>query len=396
MILLPLKPLEFYPLLFTLKPGTKSPMEKINITYVLCNIGGYQQYVWIAEAIDTKVFQLTFIFLDESTNNLKSVLEQKGFTCYQLQVASKKDILKAIFQARNIFKKEKTTIVHTHLVNASLVGLLAAKLSGIKKRIHTRHHADFHHKYYKKGVLLDNLINLLSTDIVAVSKNVMNIVETKEKYHQHKITLIYHGLQLNDFDIIPEERITAIQQKYNIKKTPVIGMISRYEIGKGVEYAIAAFSKIIHDYPDAKLLIANAFGPEKNNIQKQLKDIPEHHIIEIEYEQDIQALYKCFDIFVHVPIAYNYEAFGQVYIEAMAASVPMVCTRSGVATEFIENGKNAVVVDYKNAEEIYGGIKKYLTDTVFTENIIQEARENVIMLFDLNKIISALNTLYLF
>lgn len=370
-------------------------MSKKNITYVLCNIGGIAQYHWIADAIDKDIFNLSFIFLDETTNALKASLIEKGFACYQLNVHSKKDIPKAIYQAIKIFKKEKTTIVHTHLVDASLVGLTAAKLSGIKKRIHTRHHANFHHESYKKGVMLDNVINYLSTDIIAISKNVQSILENKEKYHANKIKLIYHGFKLEDFDKIDATKINALKSKYALNDFPVIGMIARYMKGKGIEYSALAFTKLLEEYPKAKLVIANAFGADKEYVQQFLINIPPNNMVEIEFEQDIKALYKCFDIFVHVPIDLTYEAFGQVYIEAMASSIPGVYTLSGIADEYIENNKNALVVDYKNEEQIYNAIKFYLDNPSFKEKIVEEAKKNAISIFGFDKMMSDLNALYL-
>ncbi len=370
-------------------------MQKVNITYVLCQIGGIAQYQWIADAIDKSKFNLSFIFLDNTTDVLKASLIKNGFTCYQLNVTSKKNIPKAIYQTIKIFKKENTTVVHTHLVDASLVGLLAAKLLNIKTRIHTRHHANFHHEHYKKGVYADNLINYLSTKIIVISKNVQQIVEQKEKYHTNKIKRIYHGFKLDDFDNISAEKINQLKTKYQLHKFPVIGMVARYMNGKGIKYAIEAVKKLLLDFPDAKLVIANAFGAEKESIQQILRTLPAENYIEIEFESEIKTLYKCFDIFVHVPIDVTYEAFGQVYIEAMAASIPGVYTLSGIATEYIKNNKNAIVVDYKNSEQIYTAIKKYINNTDFKNNIIKEAKKDVMSIFGFDKMMIELNTLYL-
>ncbi len=370
-------------------------MKSINLTYVLCKISGIVQYQWIADSIDQSKINLSFIFLDHTTDVLKASLLEKGFHCYQLNVNSKKDIPKAIYQTIQIFKKEKTTVVHTHLVDASLVGLIAAKLLNIKTRIHTRHHANFHHEHYKKGVYIDNLINYLSTNIVVISKNVQDIVLQKEKYHHQKVKLIYHGFKLNHFDTADDAAIQRIKTKYQINGSPVIGMIARYNIGKGIEYSAKAFSTILQSYPEAQLVIANAFGTDESAIRTVLNIIPKKNLIEIKQETEVHVLYKCFDIFIHVPIAKNYEAFGQVYIEAMASSIPGIYTLSGIAPEFIENNKNAIVVDYKNSEQIVDAIMKLMHDSAFKNNIINEAKKDVNAIFGFEKMMNELNTLYL-
>jgi hypothetical protein len=67
-----------------------------------------------------------------------------------------------------------------------------------------------------------------------------------------------------------------------------------------------------------------------------------------------------------VPIDDTIEAFGQTYIEALISGVPSVFTLSGVASEFIENGKNALVVDYKNSEQISVAIDQILTNISYS------------------------------
>ena len=45
--------------------------------------------------------------------------------------------LKCLYRLIKIFRKEKPDIVHTHTPKAGLLGMLAAKFSGVKTRIHT-------------------------------------------------------------------------------------------------------------------------------------------------------------------------------------------------------------------------------------------------------------------
>jgi hypothetical protein len=42
-----------------------------------------------------------------------------------------------LWQLYNLIKREKPDIVHTHTPKAGLLGMLAAKMAGVKTRIHT-------------------------------------------------------------------------------------------------------------------------------------------------------------------------------------------------------------------------------------------------------------------
>ena len=59
--------------------------------------------------------------------------------------------------------------------------------------------------------------------------------------------------------------------------------------------------------------------------------------------------------------------FGQVYIEALAASVPMVCTKAGIAASVI-NEANAIPVPFQDADAIYVALKSILSGNCDLQN----------------------------
>lgn len=98
-------------------------------------------------------------------------------------------------------------------------------------------------------------------------------------------------------------------------------------------------------------------------------------------------------MYVHTPIDDHSEAFGQTYVEALAAGIPSVFTLSGIAHEFIEHEKNAMVVNYKNSEEIYLAMKNILANEALKNEIIHHGK-NSVQRFALNDFIKLLENLY--
>jgi len=121
--------------------------------------------------------------------------------------------------------------------------------------------------------------------------------------------------------------------------------------------------------------------------------LPEDAYTEIVFENNLFALYKLFDVFVHTPINSKVEAFGQTYIEALAASIPAVFTISGVASEFIIPNENALVVDYCNSKQIYNAILRLLKDKNLKDKLINNGKRSI-QQFDLEKYIEKLELLY--
>ena len=369
---------------------------KSNIVYILSFVNKSVAFEWIVTNLDKTKYNLTFILLNSDDSPLESFLKSEGVNTYRIKYNSKKDIPNAILETISILKKNKTDIVHTHLFDACIVGLIAAKIIGTKKRIHTRHNATIHHQYYPKAVKYDKLINYLSTDIIAISENVKNILIDMEQADGKKIHLIHHGFKTDEFESNSNDRINNLKAKHlpgNIKG-PVIGVISRYIHWKGIQYIIPAFKLFKEKYPNAHLVFANATGPYEKEIKTLLTELPENSYTEILFEEDIFALYKLFDVFVHTPIDEKSEAFGQVYVESMAAGIPTIVTMSGIAGEYIENRKNALVVPFKDSLEIYNSLCDLIENELLRTTIIANGKESIEKLFTLDKMINKLENLY--
>jgi glycosyltransferase involved in cell wall biosynthesis len=58
----------------------------------------------------------------------------------------------------------------------------------------------------------------------------------------------------------------------------------------------------------------------------------------------------------------NMEAFGIVYIEAMAANTPIIVTRDERIAELISEGENGLLVDAKSINSIVEAIDKLITN----------------------------------
>lgn len=371
--------------------------EKRNIAYVLYQIDKAPAFEWIIDSLDKNKFSLTFILLGvDSGTYIENYCINKNISYYRVDYYGKKDVVKCIIKFCKLFLKIKPDIVHTHLFEACLIGLTAAKLLGIKKRIYTRHHSTYHHVYFPKAVKYDKYINSLATDIVAISEVVKDVLIDKENVPPNKISLIHHGFNLSVFENTDIQLVSQMRLKYNARKQrPVIGVISRYIHWKGIEYAIDAFERLLHQFPDALLILANARGQYKEAIQKKLNTIPKDNFIEIPFEIHVEALYRLFDIYIHIPIDKDAEAFGQTYVESLACGIPMVATLSGVANEFLVDKKNALVVPYKDADSVYNAIIEILNNPVLREQLIENGKRDVSQLFSLNLMIEKLTALYL-
>lgn len=310
---------------------------------------------------------------------MEAFLEARGILVKRLTYESKKQAPLFLYKLYRELSRISPDAVHTHLRNADLYGQVAAFLCRIKKRVYTRHSSTFNHLYHKRSVLIDRVINSLATNIIAISEVTKKVLIEMEGVSEDKISLIHHGFDIGSFTNVNQGRVNMIRNRYAIPAgVKIVGVFARYTEWKGYQYIIPAFGRLKQKYPDLYFVFANTTGEYQATIKTLLNEhLPAESYTEIRFESDVQAFYQVLDIYVHTPIDSMVEAFGQTYVEALAAGIPSVFTLSGVANEFIVNERNALVVDYKSSEQIYQSVEKLLMDGALRARLIKNGKEDV-------------------
>jgi glycosyltransferase involved in cell wall biosynthesis len=345
--------------------------------------------------MDHAKFDVSYLFLNATVPDLFQIFNQRSRECTFIKVIAKKDYPFVLLKLLSYIYKAKPDIVHCHLFEASLLGLFAARVCRVKKRIYTRHHSTFHFDYAPHMIKYDRLINRWSTHIVSISENVSSVLEKKELVKKEKIYLVHHGFVMEEFTSTNQVMIDSMINRYNSeRRSPVIGVISRFTEWKGIQYVIPAFKKLLIDYPDAFLILANANGDYSMVLDEMLKQLPINSYRKISFEKNVGVLYKLFNIFVHVPIDDSSEAFGQTYVESLAAGIPSVFTLSGIAREFIVDERNSLVVSFKSSEAILMAINRLLTEESLRNKIIEVGLKDVNERFQVEVMIKELCNLY--
>jgi glycosyltransferase involved in cell wall biosynthesis len=365
------------------------------IVYIVSDVQKSLAFEWISVYINHNRFELSFVLLNAAPTELEDFLIKQKIKVQRVNCESKRKWPYAILKVAKYLRNEKPDVVHCHLIKANIIGLIAAKLAGINNRIYTRHHSSLHHIYFPKGVWWDKMSNRLATKIVAISGMVANILTDWERVPSHKVVQVHHGFLLNEFESVCNTRIQKFLQKNNLNGDEyTIGVVSRFTEWKGIQYIIPAFKQFLNAHPHAVLLLLNARGDYEVAIKHLLNDIPVENYRLIPFELDIAAAYKTMNTFVHVPIDEHSEAFGQTYVEALAAGIPSIFTLSGVAPDFIIHGNNALVVPYKDEYAICQSMLAILNNPELRNKLIENGKQSVKSRFELNTMIAALERHY--
>ncbi len=370
--------------------------SKVKVTYIISDINKSLSLEAILCWLQCQDIDLNVILLNSTDSEFEKTLSSNKIQTTRINLPCKFQYPFTLLQIIYIIVKNKPQLIHCHLFNASFLGLMAAKLVGVKHRIHTRHHANLHHIYFRNAVKYDKMINRLSSHIITLSSEHTKLLIRKENVPKEKISQIPNLIDLKLFENISAQDIAQMKKKHGIPKEHiVIGAVSRYTEWKGVQYIIPAFANILKTNPNIHLVLANAQGDYSTEIKKLLtRLLPDNSYTEIAFENDINVLFHTFDIFIHVPIGHEYESFGQTYVEALACNIPSIFTLSGIATDFILNKKHALVVPYKNPKAIEEAIHWILKEPKAAQLIAQNGNKVIKSIFEEEKICQMTYQLY--
>ncbi len=369
-------------------------MKKKKIVSVISNVYRSKVLESTFKKLSRDKYDHHIIVLAKERGVIIQVLKESGLPVYYVPYRGKMYLLSAFFRIFFLLRKIRPDILHCQLFEGSLLGMAAGRLAGIAKRIYTRHHTTFHHVSHPSAVKYDRFINRSAHHIVAVSDTVRTVLEEYEGVSGSKISVIHHGFDLQSF-VGSSGDNSPLLKKYGIEnRQPRIGVISRFTDWKGIRYILEAFREIHARYPESVLLLANPIGEDEESTRRKLSELPAGSFRILDFVAEPAILYSIFDVFIHVPIDELSEAFGQVYIEAMASGTPSVFTRSGIGNSILTDGSNCLIVPYKNSSAIKDAVFRILDDKLLSSKLVTRGRETVLGNFETGPMIRQLEDLY--
>ena len=188
---------------------------------------------------------------------------------------------------------------------------------------------------------------------------------------------------VSSFGINPE-KITVINnpvdqnnQTDSADRKNNIFTMARLVPWKGIDTLIKAMPEIKKHIPDAKLLIAGE-GPQIEELQKLVKELNLKDSVQllgkITKKEEKQKLYDSSSVFI---LNTFYEGMSNTILEAMAQALPVVATRSGGNTEFV-NDKNGILVDYNNTQQIIKAVIELLTNPEKAKELGQTGKQTTL------------------
>lgn len=368
------------------------PTDVVNIMYIIDHLygdegGGTERHLsYLARNLDNKRFNPVIVAYDTGDTELVKNIKRSGVNIIHIPISryyTPNSIKKSLKFARMI-KAMNIDIVQTFHFKSDTIGVLSAKLAGVKTVISSkRDTGDLKKKIH---ISINKKINPFIDGFIAVADNVGFLLAEKEKLPKKKIKTIYNGVDINLFRPPSKDEKMYRRRSYGISEDDyVIGMVAVFRPEKNHYLFFNAFKNLAKSIKNIKAIVVGD-GP----LLKNCKEYCSHEIINNKIfftgaTKNVKDFLHCMDVACLVPS--RNEGFSNSILEKMASGLPLIVSDIGGNSEAVINEFNGLVIESDNTDALEKAIMNLY---IFPEKRLkmgENSRKRVEKYFSLEKML---------
>ncbi|MSR65684.1 MAG: glycosyltransferase [Verrucomicrobiae bacterium] len=330
-------------------------------------IGGAERLlVSILPRLDRTKFEPSVVYLHG--DDLRPELERAGIRVTRINSKGKFDVA-AFSQCVQLLRDEKSDILHTHLIQADLLGFFAARRARVPAIISTKHNTNYFHSHALWLPRVDAFVNRRVTRIIAVSAAVKKHYIEQQQLPAEKIEVIRNGIDLGRFRNAQPIDKTTLGLKPADK---LVVCVASLKVKKGHSVLLQAWPHVVAKHRNACLALVGD-GPLRDELKRAASPLPFDGTVHfLGNRSDVPAILAAADVFVLPSL---WEGFGIAVVEAMAAGVPVVASRVDGVCEIIRDRQDGVLVPPSEPDKLAQAIVELLSDGEWAKQLVDSAHK---------------------
>jgi len=272
----------------------------------------------------------------------------------------------ALLEIYKLIKRLKPAIVHTHTPKAGLLGMWAARLAGVKCRIHTVAGMPLMAKagWMKKLLIwMEKLTYAAATDVWPNSFGLKKFIE-QNIYAGKKLDVIgrgtSNGINLNYFskDTVSSEEVEVLRNNLGLEGTVFI-FIGRLVGDKGITELIKAYEAVYRHNQDISLLLVGSEEPDLDPLPLDIKSSIETNksIVSVGFQQDVRPYIAVSDVLIFP--SYR-EGFPNVPLQCGAFAKALVLSDINGCNEIVSDESLGILVEVKDEKALQSAMLNLL------------------------------------
>ena len=375
-----LVPLEHIPL-----PGPK----RVRVVEILATgtNGGAQEHVFgLMSRLDTTWYDASVVSL--SAGSAVRKLQRHGFDVTVIDQPDDDAAVRALVDHLRLVRPD---VIHTHMYRADVVGTRAVMALG-EGGYRRPYIVSTVHSSRVRSNEDRELIRRLTPEmdqLIAVSQSIVQKIADEHRVGA-PVRLIYNGVDLQRYD--DQGPCSTIRDEFGMEAgSRIVGVVARLEPEKGHQTLIEAWPHVLHEVPDAYLLIVGEGSRRDFLEQWAAAHRVAHRVVFTGRRDDIPAVTAGLDVAV---LPSWREAQGLSILEAMAMSRPVVASDVGGIPEMIEEGVTGLLVEHDNPVALAAAIVRLLKDRAYAARIGKAGHDLVHERFCIELMVKAIEEIY--
>jgi len=210
--------------------------------------------------------------------------------------------------------------------------------------------------------------------IITPSKSSKQGIVDEFNCKKANITVINNGIDTNEFS--PANEVTRNEFRLITTASADVPL-------KGLDFSLKALKKLKKDFPNMHLIVIGLIK-KGGHTEKLIKKLGLENDVTFKSNLTKNEIKDCYSKSSIAIVSSLYEGFGYPVIEAMSCEVPLIATNVSSIPEL--TSEFAKLVDPKNEEMIYQGVKDILAEYDKYKKIAIKGRQHVIKNFNWIKI----------
>lgn len=366
-------------------------MKKILYIIDSMSLGGTEkQLVLLINNLDQSIF-IPYLCCLKKSDSLYTEIKCTKMTINYKSFKSIK-ILSQLARIIHFIKKNNIDLVQTFFQDATILGVIAAKLCGVKLIIASRRDLGFWQEDIHKNKqikFIDRFVDKFLVNSNAIKEQLFSI----EGISQDKIEVIYNGIDIAKIknNLLSKKELTKLKNKLKLPQDNFnVGIIANLNRPvKKVDIFIRAACEVVKQRRDVNFIVlGNGYLSEELKELTHKLNINENFYF-LGRKPDIVPFLSLFDVGV---MTSDSEGFPNAIIEYLAAQIPVVATKVGGIPEIIENGINGFLAQKGDYKQIANYIIKIINNYPYYEKKELYERINE---FDISRYIEDTQNYYL-
>ncbi|MBI5394205.1 MAG: glycosyltransferase [Verrucomicrobia bacterium] len=337
------------------------------------NVGGAERLLAeVLPRLDRAKVEVQAAYL-QGDGPLAAELESRGVRTHALRSPHKFSLWPAWRLAR-LLEREQIEILHTHLIQADILGFAAARLATTPLVVSTKHNVRYYEGRQRWLRPLARQVEERLDAVVAVSKAV-----AAEYGHARRVEVIHNGVDVAKFAPSP------------LPASGPIVCLGKLTMQKGHRILLEAVARLAEELPNLRVEIAGT-GPLLDDLQARvarLKLPPNVDFLGV--VGDVRPLLARAAMVVMPSL---WEGFGLAALEAMACGRPVIASDVDGLREIITHERDGLLAPAGDVTKLAEAIARLLRDRTLAERLAAAGRARVVEAFTLDTMARKLEALY--